>query len=271
VIVPIAARPLFTLAEGSRVSAFPRPQALVAGGDLVRPSSGRSWHDAVCGCCETSDAPDSEEVTVLNRALVVQAPSLEDVRKTAQLLIVDDHAVPFQTLFERDGYHIQRWPKIENVSQLTDNHFALILLDLHGVGLKESPTLQGFGVLQHIKQRNPTQLVVAYSAQPWNASFREFFAMADAVLDKTNDYLAFKEQVDSLLLRRYTPGFFISKVNETLGDQVVLAPKVVPKALRAIRTGDASGLRRYLGGHLQDQITVDRVLAIVSIAISLLK
>jgi hypothetical protein len=208
---------------------------------------------------------------VVRRKAQFDMPSLEEIRKTASLLVIDDHAVPFQELFERDGYHIQRWPRIENISQLTDSHFALILLDLHGVGLRESPNLQGFGVLQHVKSRNPTQLVVAYSAQSWSPSFREFFVLADAVLDKGDDYLKFKETVDSLLLRRYTPGFFIAKMNELLGDQAILVPRAVSKASRAVQSGSTDPLRRYLAERIRDEITVERVLTVVSIAITILK
>lgn len=173
---------------------------------------------------------------------------------------------PPERLFKRDGYHIQRWPKIENLSQLTDNHFDLILLDLHGVGLAESPQRAGLGILQHIKQRSPTQLVIAYSAQPWKISSRDFFALADSVLDKGADYVNFKEEVDSLLLRRHSVGYFINKMNQELGDSAANAPKAVPKALRAVRTGSTASLRSYLEAKVNEPQTVDRVIAIVSLA-----
>jgi CheY-like chemotaxis protein len=198
------------------------------------------------------------------------APSLEEVRKKANILVIDDQTFPPERLFRRDGYHIKRWPKIENLSQLTDNFFDLVLLDLHGVGLAESPQRGGLGILQHIKQRSPTQLVIAYSAQPWNISNRDYFALADAVLDKGVDYVDFKEKVDELLLRRYSVGYFINKMNQELGDAAANAPKAVPKALRAIRTGSTQRLRRYLEKTLQEPATVDRVIAIIGIAASLL-
>lgn len=68
----------------------------------------------------------------------VPEPDIETLRKRARLLVVDDHAFPHTRLFTRDGYHVERWPEIKNLSQLTDGHFDLILLDLQGVGLNVS-------------------------------------------------------------------------------------------------------------------------------------
>ncbi len=173
-------------------------------------------------------------------------------------------------LFERDGYHIQRWTKIENLSDLTERRFDLILLDLHGVAVKDSPAQQGLGVLKHVKETDPTQLVIAYSAQDWSPSASEFFAKADAVLDKTAQYIDYKSTVDRLLKRRFSEGYFLAVMNRLLDDNVALVPKAVPKALHALRSGRRSSLERYLRNRIQDEVTVDRLLAIVDIGISLL-
>ncbi|HVQ90569.1 MAG TPA: hypothetical protein VMU51_06005 [Mycobacteriales bacterium] len=201
----------------------------------------------------------------------LKPPSLEVIRKTARLLVIDDQTFTPQRLFTRDGYHVERWSKVENVSQLTDDHFDLILLDLHGVGLSESPERQGLGILQHVKQTNPTQLVIAYSAQPWNITNRDYFALADAVFEKGDDYLAYKKKVDDLLLRRYSVGYFIAKMNQELGDVAASSPKAVAKALAAIRRGSTSQLRSYLEKSIQDKGTIDRVIAIIGIAIKIIR
>jgi hypothetical protein len=59
-------------------------------------------------------------------------PDIEALRKRAKILVIDDHELPAQQLFERDGYHFERWPEIKNLSQLTDGHYDVILLDLNG-------------------------------------------------------------------------------------------------------------------------------------------
>lgn len=202
---------------------------------------------------------------------IPDVPALEDIRKRAQLLVIDDHAVPFIKLFERDGYHIQRWTRIENLSDLTERRFDLILLDLHGVAVRDSPAQQGLGILKHIKDTDPTQLVIAYSAQEWSPSASEFFAKADAVLDKTAQYVDYKATVDRLLQRRFSEGYFVSVINRVLGDDAALVPRAVPKTLRALRTGNVSRLDTYLRNRIHNEVTVDRILAVVGIGVSILR
>lgn len=168
--------------------------------------------------------------------------------------------------FERDGYHFERWAEIKNLSQLTDGHYHLILLDVQGVGLNESPTLQGLGVLKAIKNANPTQAVILYSAQPQSLASNDHVMLADAVFDKGMSYVDYKQQVDQLLQRRFTPGYFISLMNRELAENAVLVPKAVPKALRAMRKGDSRSFTSYLSAHLPDEKQVDRIIAIVGAA-----
>lgn len=78
----------------------------------------------------------------------LESPSIEAVRKSARILVIDDHAFPAQRTFTRDGYHFERWPEVKNLSQLTDGHWQVILLDVQGVGLNESPDKQGIGTYQ---------------------------------------------------------------------------------------------------------------------------
>src|ERR1700677_1115757 len=204
------------------------------------------------------------------RTAAFNEPDIETLRKHAKILVIDDHALPAQKLFERDGYHLERWPEIKNLSQLTDGHYEIILLDLHGVGLNESPDMQGLGILRHIKQSNPAQMVIAYSAQSQRLSARAFIELADSVLDKEASYVAYKEVVDGFLRRRASPGYFLAVMNRELGDKVMLAPKAVPKAIRVFQTQKIGPFESYLREHLSDDGQVDRILTIISIGITAL-
>lgn len=196
-----------------------------------------------------------------------EALDIETVRKNARVLVIDDDVLPVQKLFERDGYHFERWPDIKNLSQLTDGHYHLILLDIHGVGLKESPARQGLGILQHIKKSNPAQAVIAYSAQPHNVSSNEILVLADGLLDKGMSYVEYKERVDELLLRRAAPGYFIAAMNRLLADDAAIAPRAVPKALRAIKRANTESLARYLRSTVMDPKKIDGVITIIGAAV----
>lgn len=203
------------------------------------------------------------------RPLTASEPDIEALRKRAKILVIDDQALPVQRLFQRDGYHFERWSQIKNLSQLTDGYFDIILLDLQGVGLNESPDLQGLGILAHVKQSNPAQAVIAYSAHTQRISLRPLLDMADAVLDKDASYVEYKDLVDSILRQRATPGYFIAAINRELGPKAALVPELVPKALRAFNKRSTGSLESYLRDNLPDAKQVDRILTIISIGISI--
>lgn len=194
-------------------------------------------------------------------------PDLEKVRRHARVLVIDDHAFPAQKNFERDGYHFERWSTVRNLSQLTGGDYDLILLDIQGVGLNESPDLQGLGILRAIKKSNPAQAVIIYSAQPQMVSSTEYLVLADAVFDKGKSYVEYKEKVDELLVRHATPGYFIAVMNRELGESAALAPQAVPKALRAFHRGRADGLSRYLEGSLNNTDKAQVVANVITIGI----
>lgn len=193
--------------------------------------------------------------------------SIEDVRKRARTLVIDDQEWPAQAMFERDGYHVERWAEIKNLSQLTDGHFHVILLDVNGVGLKEDPKLQGLGILSAIKSSNVAQPVILYSAAKQGLSSSSYIQLADAVLDKKSSYIEFKRQVDDLLLRTASPAYFVAQMNRVLGEQAALAPHAVPKALRAFRTGRTDRLDRYLQDRLTEPAAAALALQVVSVGI----
>jgi CheY-like chemotaxis protein len=196
--------------------------------------------------------------------------SIEQVRKQARVLVIDDHVFPAERTFSRDGYHFERWSSVKNLSQLTDGHYQLILLDVQGVGLAESPEKQGLGVLEHIKKTNPAQAVIVYSSDVYSVSSSKFIVLADAFLDKSSSYVDYKDEVDRLLLAQASPGYFIARMNQQLGESATRVPKAVRYAVKAFRKGDARVLSNYLKANLPDNNQVDTALRVVSVGISII-
>lgn len=194
--------------------------------------------------------------------------TIEQVRKKARVLVIDDLDFPYQTMFTRDGYHFERWATIVNLSQLVDGHFDLILLDIQGVGLEEDPQLEGLGILKYIKETNPAQMVILYSAQPQSVSSLDILMLADAVLEKGINYTGYVKHVDDLLMRRTSPAYFISTMNQALGDHAYNAPKAVIKAKKALRRRNVAGFKDYMQQTVLDRATVDTAVGIIALGIS---
>lgn len=173
-------------------------------------------------------------------------------------------------MFERDGYHIERWPEIKNMAHLTEGHYNLIILDINGIGLNESPDEQGLGILTAIKKTNPAQSVLVYSARKQNVTASKVLERADAVMDKGDSYVNFSTKVNDLLVAQSTPDYFIGVINSHLGPSAALAPKTVPLALRALSSGNAKPLRRYLQDRLPDREQIETIAHIVTIGSAVL-
>lgn len=191
---------------------------------------------------------------------------LPEIIKRAQVLVVDDQEFPYKPLFERDGYNVDKWDDVESVAQLEQAKYDLILLDLQGVGGEHSVE-EGLGVLKHIRTACPAQIVIAYSNADWPVKYQPFFEMADAVLQKTADYLDFKRAVDDLLTSRFSKGFYLSRIEAELAAHVSALPKLHSKVERALAERDVDPLRRYLSRRVEDPAVVDRALSIAEVAI----
>jgi len=188
-----------------------------------------------------------------------------EIVRRARVLVIDDGEFAYMPLFKRDGYTIEQWADVDDLGALETGEFDLILLDLIGVGHRESAD-QGFGILRHIRTTAPAQIVVAYSNADLSLEYQPFFRDADAVLAKTSDYVQFKRTVDQLLDKRFSLGFYLDRISRELDAHSVEAPKTLRKARVAILSGNSEPLRRYLARNVQDEVTVDRVIALVGVA-----
>jgi CheY-like chemotaxis protein len=193
-------------------------------------------------------------------------PPFEEIRRRARILVIDDQEFPYQQLFERDGYNVNKQDDVVNLSDLEDGSYDLILLDLQGVGRGESND-EGLGVLKHLRAQRPAQIVVAYSEANFGLASQPFFQLADAVLQKSADYIDFKAKVDELLEARFSLGFYIDRIAEEthLGEKD--RAKLSQLATQAIVEGKRSNLVSFLRDH-SDAATLERVLRIVEVAIS---
>jgi CheY-like chemotaxis protein len=100
----------------------------------------------------------------LSRMFRPQWPTVafDEMKKRARLLVIDDNDFPYQSLFDRDGYTLDKWNDVDDLSKIESGYFDIILLDLQGVGIAQSAE-QGLGVLKHIRRKNPCQILIAYS------------------------------------------------------------------------------------------------------------
>ncbi len=169
-------------------------------------------------------------------------------RSPFSVLVVDDKKFEHVERLKRDGFTVTFRNDLEQFRDVDDFQFDLILMDLHGVGLKLSDD-GGRGVIRHIRKIAPTQLVLAYTAhQGGPSNFEGVFQDADQVLDKGASYLSFKTSIEDNLARLRTPEHYIER------------------SLPTISTSGANRLRPVieaaLGGEPVDERTSEAVKAL---------
>lgn len=196
---------------------------------------------------------------------------LEEIVARVRMLVIDDQEFPYLKLFRRDGYNIDKWRDVTRLVDIEQGKFDLILLDLQGVGRGISGADQGLGVLKHIKNVRPMQLVVAYSNAEFPLKYKPFFDLADGVLQKSDDYGDFKRKVDDLLKGHFSVGFHIGQVEQKFTEMGLSGRKGARLAKRVVRSRNVEPMRSYLTRRLGDAVTVERVIAICQLAISVAK
>ena len=151
---------------------------------------------------------------------------------------------------------------------LEQGAFDVILLDIHGVGQKESKE-QGFGLLKHLRASSPAQVVIAYSNADWGLKYQEFFDMADAKLDKRADYVDFKRVVDQQLQRRFTLDFYLERILKVAGTTVSDSGRLRKVSSEAILSGNLERLERFLSTNISTPDVINILIGIAQIAIGL--
>ncbi|QHT57139.1 response regulator [Cellulomonas sp. H30R-01] len=193
-------------------------------------------------------------------------PTLQEIVRRAHILVVDDQEFLYANLFKSAGYNITKWRDITRLSDIEQGLYDLILLDLQGVGRKLSED-QGLGILRHIKDVRPSQVVIAYSNADWPVRYQPFFELADGVLPKSADYVDFKRMVDEQLQSHFSVGFRLSQIESELDDAGAGDWWTRRLARRAISDRDTARLERRLRRRDVDSARVSHIIALIEVAI----
>lgn len=179
----------------------------------------------------------------------------EEIRKRVRILVIDDdeQAFPYK-LLQKEGYNVEYWSAVERLRDLESGEYDLIILDIYGVTSKEVSTNDGLGVLEHIKNVNPAQLVIAYSGQKYDLSQASFWKLADDYLGKPSSLIDCKEKIDSLLRKKFTPLHYWQAIASTLSAAGV--------SNRKIDKFETDIIKLLQNGSIPNQDTIEHSLAI---------
>lgn len=194
--------------------------------------------------------------------------SLEEIRKRARILVIDDNDFVYKSLFEKDGYNIDKWDDVEDLQKLESGYFDIVLLDIQGVGKKISNE-QGLGVLKHLRNACPSQIIMAYSNADFSLKYQEFFNLANATLSKSDDYVQFKRKLDGLLKDRFSLGFYINHVVNIARPHTNEIQKLKNFTEEALLAKDTDKLEKFLAQRIDNKDIIMLILQLVQIGIGI--
>ena len=119
----------------------------------------------------------------------------------------DVSAFPYK-LLQKEGYNVTYWKSIENLRDLENGEYDIIVLDIHDIAKPEVSATGGIGILTHIKKYNPAQIIIAYSGQKYDLRNAPFWNIADDYLGKPSSLLDCKQKIDYLLERKFTATYY---------------------------------------------------------------
>ncbi len=141
--------------------------------------------------------------------------SFEELKRRLRIVIIDDEDIFPLTLFKENGYTVEKWDKVEDYAKLESGFYDIIILDILGVGGHISDE-DGFGVLESLKNYNPSQIIIAYSAHSYDLSKQKFWEMADESIQKPSQFLKMKEVIDNVITTKFNPKRYLEVLDKTL-------------------------------------------------------
>ncbi len=175
----------------------------------------------------------------------IPLPTVDILRKRTRILVIDDdeNSFPFE-IMRNEGYAIDYWPKVQSLDKLERGEYDIIVLDIGGVA-KEYSHEDGLGILEHLKDVNPAQIIVAFSGQTFDLSKNRFWRLADDSLSKPVDATKCKRMLDNLIENKMTLSHYWGVIIEILKREQVSDKNITQledKLTRALQNKDTDGI-----------------------------
>ena len=140
---------------------------------------------------------------------------LAEIKRRTRIIVIDDEDSFPISLFQAEGYSIEKWTKVEDYAKLENGFYDIIVLDIKGVANHISVD-DGLGVLENLKKKNPAQIIIAYSQHSFDLSKARFWEMADEKIAKPSDFLRIKAILENLIITQFKPKRYIDALKQTL-------------------------------------------------------
>ncbi|WP_421978108.1 hypothetical protein [Roseivirga seohaensis] len=139
----------------------------------------------------------------------------EEIKKRTRIIVIDDENSFPVSIFENEGYSINKWDSVKDYQKLESGFYDIIVLDIKGVAEHISED-DGIGVLVDLKEKNPSQIIISFSQHSYDLNKVKFFQLADDNITKPSDYLKIKRTIDNLISTKFKPDRYVDALENLL-------------------------------------------------------
>lgn len=136
------------------------------------------------------------KLSELNGEAILKEQSLTTLKKLTEILVIDDNDFAYLEALQKYEFNIKQKNDLTHLSDA--EVFDVILCDIRGVGTFLSSPYEGANLIKELKTKYPAKTIIAYTAEPYNASFQKFLNYADGIMPKgtsLEDWVALLEKI----------------------------------------------------------------------------
>ena len=121
-------------------------------------------------------------ISELNGEAVLKELSIAELKKMVEILVIDDNEFTFLQALQKYEFNIKQK---NDLTLLSDAEaFGIILCDIRGVGKFLESKYDGANLIKELKVKYPNKIIVAYTANDYDAEFQRYISFADEVVPK---------------------------------------------------------------------------------------
>lgn len=121
-------------------------------------------------------------ISELNGETILREISIPDLKKITNILVIDDHEFDYLKDLQKYDFHIRQKYDLTDLSDAAE--YDIILCDIRGVGKFLNSKFDGANLIRQLRVKYPKKIIVAYTAESYDAEFEPYFDFATKIIAK---------------------------------------------------------------------------------------
>lgn len=118
----------------------------------------------------------------LNGGAILEEISLSKIKRQTEILVIDDKDFVFLEALRKHEFLIEQKKDLTHLSDAAE--YDIILCDIRGVGKFLESDYEGANLIKALKNKYPNKIILAYTANEYDASFQKYLDYADGIIPK---------------------------------------------------------------------------------------